>query len=162
MKPQKTPNLAARKKQPNPSGVLKLADGLIKYSLPDGRGWELPLSQIKVIGEHTNSDGPHLDDYFFVFVLPDGSWHFASYYANGAESFYLELSSNLGCSLKFGLTKSTSLKSRVMWPKDLEGKDLFNLVPEPPSKNYLIRLGQKISPTVRFELSEPVRKALNL
>ena len=151
-----------QKKQLNSSGVLKLAEGLVKYSLPDGRGWELSLSQIKVIGEYTNSDGPHLDDYFFVFVLPDGSWHFASYYANGAQSFCLELSSNLGCSLKFGLSKSTSLKSRVMWPKALEGNDLFNFVPEPSSKNYLIRLGQKISPTVRFELSKLVHQALKL
>ncbi len=149
------------------SGRISFFQGVVEYIIPDEpvsyrQNWTLPLSEIRLIGEYTNSDGPHLDDYFFVFVLADGSWRQASFYAVGREAFLLALGKEIGSELECGLCSSTKLKSRILWPEGLCGQTLFTFARSPKSKNLFCRLVQKLSPTFLFELSEPVKKLLHL
>lgn len=153
-------------KKKNLSGQITVICDVIGYSTLEKttsycQNWSLPISQIKIIGEYTNSNGPYVDDYFFVFVLADGSWRQASFYAEGRESFLTELSSKLGYKLECGLCNSTSLKSRIMWPEELNGEILFTFACAPDPKNFFAKFLHKLSPTFLFEFSEPVRKALN-
>jgi hypothetical protein len=43
------------------SGVISLDDGVIRYQWARG-SWELPLSQVLVIGESTTDHGPFIDE----------------------------------------------------------------------------------------------------
>ena len=144
-----------------------IKDEVIEYSTPEGpssfcQNWSLPIRDIKILGEYTNSDGPHLDDYFFVFVLADGSWRQASFYAEGRDDFLTVLSGKLKTKLECGLCHSTDLNSRVLWPEQLIGSKLFTFARAPLTGNSLSRLLQKMSPSFLFEFTDPVRKALIL
>ena len=155
-----------RDKKENLSGQITLAGEVVNYSTPEKtasyyQNWSLSISQIRIIGEYTDSNGPYLDDYFFVFVLSDCSWRQASFYAEGRDSFLSELGSKLGHKLACGLCNSTSLKSRVMWPEALSGEILFTFARTPHPKNFFAKLLDKASPSFLFEFSEPVRRALN-
>ena len=156
-----------RGKKENQSGQLAIACDVVNYSTPEKttsycKNWSLPISQIQIVGEYTDSNGPYLDDYFFVFVLSNGSWRQASFYAEGRDSFLTELSSKLGHKLECGLCNSTSLKSRVLWPEKLSGEILFTFARAPGPKGFFAKLLHKASPTFLFEFNEPVRKTLNL
>ena len=54
---------------PDYSGELRCSAGLITYHSA-GADWSVPVADVRLIGEYTNSDGPYLDDYFMVFLYP--------------------------------------------------------------------------------------------
>lgn len=70
------------------SGKIRLDQDCIFYQFPDG-GWQLPVSEIKIVGEHTDDQGPVVDDYFLVF-LTDSNLYEASVYAEGLGAFLHE------------------------------------------------------------------------
>src|SRR5207248_3557514 len=83
-----------------------------------------------LIGEYTNSDGPYLDDYFFVFLTaPEGGWHQASFYAKGRDEALTALSKSIGAPLQCGLCNCTEYKTRIMWPTQLEDQELMEVLP---------------------------------
>ena len=100
-------------------------DGVTVRYEADGRTiWEILITDLICIGEYTHANGPWDDDYFMVFGLRSGLWYEASFYDNGRDQAIEALRKALGCELRFGLIQSTTLASRVMWPKDLEGQPL--------------------------------------
>lgn len=149
------------------SGRLSVAGDSIEYILP-GRpqaycqNWSLSIRDIKVIGEYTDRNGPYIDDYFFVFVLADGTWRQASFYAEDRELFLRALSEKLEYKLECGLCNSTDYKSRVLWPESLKGQNLFTFARAPLTGNFISKTLQKMNPSYLFEFTEPVRKAINL
>ena len=113
------------------AGAIRLEGDTITYSSSYFGEWTLPLSDLKVIGEYTNEDGPFLDDYFFVFVAdPHESWYEASFFAEGRDLFLTELGARLGCRLTCSLCNSARFRSRVWWPPQLAGQDMFQLRPK--------------------------------
>lgn len=44
--------------------------GVIKYQAVSNKSFELPISQVYVIGEYTTPLGPFADDYFIALVPP--------------------------------------------------------------------------------------------
>src|SRR5262245_31474857 len=109
------------------SGRIWIAGGVIHYQWPRG-SWQLPVSQVKVIGEHTDDHGPYADDYHFVFLSASNLYE-ASFYADGRDSFLAGLSDLLQFEISCGLTNSTDFRSRVMWPEDIAGQPFFDFVP---------------------------------
>ena len=141
-------------KDKNTSGTIRLDHGTIVYELP-GDGWRLKLSDVRLIGEYTNSNGPFLDDYFFVFLTAaESGWHQASFYADGRDSFLKALSEALRVPIETGLCNSVEFKTRILWPSDLNGKPLMKVVPKP---TRCARLWTKITGVQDIELSDTAR-----
>jgi hypothetical protein len=141
----------------NSSGFLRLEHTDIVYSSDKKELWRLPLSKVRAIGEYTTANGPFVDDYFLVFVADQcDCWYEASYYAQGNDAFRVSLGKLLGDEIRFGLNNSTDWKHRVLWPKKLEGTDLFNVIPETKAKNLAGKLKQKVFPRKTLELAKLV------
>jgi hypothetical protein len=109
------------------SGKIALHGEAIHYFSEFYGNWELSLSDVIVIGEATNQNGP-ADDYFFCFASGPWMWHEASFYAQGRNEFLNALSRRLGVEMRLGLISSTDFASRVLWPPELAGKPMFKYV----------------------------------
>ena len=115
--------------QTDHSGELRCSAGVITYHSAGG-DWSVPVADVRLIGEYTNSDGPYLDDYFLVFLTaPEGGWHQASFYAKGRDEALAELSRSVGAPLECGLCDSTHYKTRIMWPPHLRNEELMEVLP---------------------------------
>ena len=113
----------------NDSGRLELVGDRLAYSSEHYGSWEISVPDISFIGEYTNENGPFADDWFLVFVEnQERIWKEASMYSDGRQEVLAELGSRLGVKLISDLTTSTSFKSRIMWPADRVGEDLFEFV----------------------------------
>lgn len=124
------------------SGVLSLRDCRIRYEWTKG-AWELPVGQVRVIGEATTDIGVFGDDYWLYFATSQGLWDEASFYAAGRDEFLKALSDQLGDKLELGLCASTNFASRVVWPPHLVGKPMFVYTPKWPT-NRLARAAVKL------------------
>jgi hypothetical protein len=111
------------------SGELRCNAGVITYHSALG-DWSVPLVDVRLIGEYTNSDGPYLDDYFLVFLTaPEGGCYQASFYAKGRDETLATLSKDFGVPLECGLCHSTQYKTRIMWPPHLKNEELMEVLP---------------------------------
>jgi len=121
---------------PNDSGRYRLANGTLSYHSGGYGSWELPISEITLIGEYTNEDGPFADDYFLVFLSRNnGGWLEASFYGDGRDEVLKELSTLMGTGIACGLCHSTTFASRVIWPEEKSGAELFDFQPAGWLKN---------------------------
>jgi len=117
------------------SGVLECVGDTLKYRRA-GSDWSLPIPRIKLIAEYTNSDGPHLDDWFIVFVTAvDGGWFEASLYADGRDAAIKAIEAKIGATLETGLANSTEYRTRIMWPECAKDQPLMDIAP-PSKKNW--------------------------
>lgn len=107
------------------SGHLQLDGDVIRYRSSAYGDWDLPLSEVRVIGEVTNQSGPFADDYFFCFATGPRIWLEASFYADNGNEFLQTLGAKLGSPLKIGLSNSAGFASRVLWPAHLAGEPMF-------------------------------------
>ncbi len=123
------------KSEPDPdSGVLTLKDSTLSYASPVYGNWQVPLSEIIAFGEYTTDNGPHIDDWFMVFVTRDYNWVEASNFCTGREVVRDELAEHWNVeSLHGELTFSTDFSSRAIWPAEIAGRPLFDFVERPQS-----------------------------
>jgi hypothetical protein len=111
------------------SGEIRCDGEVIAYRSALG-DWSIRITDVRLIGEFTNSDGPYLDDYFLVFLTaPQSGWHEASFYAKGRDEAVAALSKSLGAPLECGLCNSTQYKTRIMWPPQLKDRELMEVLP---------------------------------
>lgn len=111
------------------SGEIKCSNEVLSYRA-EAASWTVNISDIRLIGEYTNSDGPYLDDYFFVFLTSfENGWHEASFYARGRDEMLDTLSMMLGSSIDTGLCDSTSYKSRIIWPSKWKNQEMMEVLP---------------------------------
>jgi hypothetical protein len=108
------------------SGHILLDGDVIRYRSAASGDWDLPVSDVRIIGEATNQNGPFADDYFFCFASGPGMWHEASFYAEGRDEFLRLLGAKLGSPLQAGLYGSADFASRVLWPPQLAGEPMFD------------------------------------
>lgn len=121
------------------SGELQYTNDTISYRAEHST-WSLPVSSIHLLAEYTDSNGPYIDDYFFVFMTaPEDGWHEASFYAKGRDELLSALSAKLGTSIECGLCNSTEYKTRILWPEHLKGQPLMDIIP-PPKQNWWHKL----------------------
>ena len=131
----------------------------IHYATRDAEVWELPIAEVRVIGEYTTPNGPYIDDYFFVFLSTD-YWYEASFYSEGGLELLPKLSGDLKEELACGLQNSTNWKSRVIWPPDIKEEPLFDIVPaEMPTKLW-DRIKYKMVSHVVFHLTRKVKEKM--
>ena len=86
---------------------------------------EIPISDIKLIGEYTTENGPHLDDYFIVFYYSENSYAEISMYAENLIEMIDELETKIGGKLKSHLTSSAVWNSNILWPNASKGETLW-------------------------------------
>jgi hypothetical protein len=120
------------------SGSLLLRNATLVFDSAHESGWQLPVASIVVVGELTNSDGPHWPDYFLVLIDRAGHQFFCPFDADGAPSVFTQLCDVLGCRPQASLVGHTRHASLVHWPHCLQGADLFQLVET--KRNWLARL----------------------
>jgi len=121
------------------SGVLQCTGDTLSYRSAL-REWSIPISDIRLIAEYTNSDGPYVDDYFFVFLTArEGGWHEASFYAEGRDAALRELERKIGTPLETGLCGSTDYRTRIMWPESAKDQPLMDVIP-PKNQNWWQKL----------------------
>lgn len=114
------------------SGRIQLDGDIIRYRSAAYGDWDLPRSDVRIIGESTNQNGPFADDYFLCFATGPERWLEASFYAEGRDDFLRELGATLGSPLETGLCHSTDFASRVLWPPALAGQPMFRFEEMPP------------------------------
>jgi|LakMenEpi03Aug12_release.lakeMendotaPanAssembly.Ray.scaffolds.fasta_scaffold144687_2 hypothetical protein len=121
--------------KPDPkSGVLSIDDQTLSYTSPDYGNWQIPIDEVVAFGEYTTDNGPHIDDWFLVFVTTDFNWVEASNYCAGCDSVRDGLAKHWGVeSLRSGLSFSTDFNSRALWPTAIAGEPLFDFVERPQS-----------------------------
>jgi hypothetical protein len=142
------------KKHDDHSGKLECSGDLLAYHSASG-DWSVSISAIRLIGEYTNSDGPYLDDYFFVFLTaPEGGWHEASFYAAGRDDALRAVEKKLGAPIEAGLCDSTDYRTRILWPPNLKGQALMEVVPRAKDSFW-----QKLSGSKDITLSRAAREA---
>ena len=121
------------------SGHILLDGDVIRYRSALSGDWDLPLSDVRIIGEATNQSGPFVDDYFFCFATGPSLWREASFYAEGRDEFLRALGAKLGNPLEVGLCHSADFASRVLWPPTLAGEPMFRF-DDIPQKGLLGKL----------------------
>lgn len=121
--------------------------------------WSLAADELKIVGEYTTSGGPMEDDWFFVFCdTPDGNrlWQ-ATALAVDHKEFWQQLGQRLGCAIAPGLFASTNWASRVIYPPELEGHELFTTV---KATSKLKGIWQRIFGSEKIRLTDEVKQFL--
>lgn len=119
--------------------------------LIDLRGPEefvFPLSDVKVVGESTNQNGPYTEDWFLC-LCRESDWMEIPVESIDFSLIMEALASLLGFEPKLSLGSSTDFKSRVLWPRSLENTPLF----EYQSNWYKLNVCQTYSSFVQDFLS---------
>jgi hypothetical protein len=125
------------------SHFLQARNGQLGYNDAEGNHlWQMPLERIVLVAEFTNDEGPKREDHFLVFwSFEEGELHraLAGFHAAGRNETIDDLSAYWQTELKLDLPESGQWRSRVVWPKELEGHQYLALE-EMPAAN----LRQKI------------------
>ncbi len=98
------------------NGVIHLIDRIDGVEL-------IALSDVVVIGESTNTEGPDFDDWFLS-VATREAWFDLPVTSIGFDTFFQELGAAVGfaAKLKLGPPKCDS---RVIWPPEFEEQPMF-------------------------------------
>ena len=133
---------------------LTLENDSIIYKKEEEILFQIDINKLFYIGEYTTDAGPLLDDWFLVFSDNINDWREVS--VNYFEKeFFVQLGEKLNCKLNIGLANSTNWNSRIIYPKELEGKELFDFK-SMPTEGFINKIF-KIE-TFEFELSDTIKK----
>lgn len=138
---------------------LKIAADKIIFTDNGQTAWTLKIDEIKFIGEYTTNHGPFADDYFFVFAENLKEWWQAPNQAVKNEQFWTNLGLKLGAPIAPNLFASTEWKTNVLFPRNLEGEELFQIIKVDKSKRTIWRriFGIKTNDE-KLELSDNIKK----
>ena len=135
--------------------LLAIQDGEVRYQLNEKTVWSFALSELWLIAEWTNDHGPFGDDYYYVFVAGRPSRLFESpMYSN--PQIINEIGRLLGTRIEVGLANRTDFASRIIWPKELEGRPFFDFSKVSRGTGLWNRLKDHWKPLVHAELTEEV------
>jgi hypothetical protein len=116
------------------------------------------ISEIKVVGEATNRDGPWAEDWFLCLVTsPDGTWINIPMNSLGTRTYEL-LIARLAIAEPWRLGNSTDFASCVVWPAELQNQQMFlfeRAAPHTQIGRWLQQIGIQPSGYVQ-RLAEPV------
>jgi len=108
---------------------IELDGDVIRYRSTTGTIFELAISDISIIAESMNENGPFGDDWFYCFVTGSRGWTEAPVYADGGEEFLRRLSERLKTPIELEFASVTDFASRIVWPLELRGRPLFEFHP---------------------------------
>ncbi len=103
---------------------IGLHEESLEFSGPQGAHWRVPLASIRVLGEFRDVNEEH--GHFLAVVIDDsGAWLQAPCNAIGMDQLLAELSKRWRTQLKLELAHTSSAQSRVIWPPQRVGAELF-------------------------------------
>jgi hypothetical protein len=137
---------------------LTIQNRKLVYTTGSSTGWTLDIDRIKFVGEYTTANGPWTDDWFFVFAEVEDQWWQVPAEAVDHSIFWALLGQALDCDLAPGLFGSTTWATHVLYPKALEGQDLFVLVNKESRSNTLWQRLFGSSSNQRVELAAGVKQ----
>lgn len=111
---------------------ITLEDDVINFISTVYSDWTMRVGDLRLLGEYTNQDGPHADDYFLCFATDSSGWNEASFYSEGRDEFLASLGTILGEDLSLELGHSTDFSSRILWPEARRGEPMFAFTDVPP------------------------------
>jgi hypothetical protein len=140
-------------------GTLSLDGDTVRYSLGSEEAWSFSMSELHLIGEHTNKSGPGGIDYFYVFIAGMPAQFFeAPMYAD--PEFIQTVAARIGSPLTPGLAYSTDFASRIIWPQELAERPLFLYTPASRGSGIVNRLRDRTLPLVASDLTGEVKEYL--
>jgi hypothetical protein len=138
---------------------LTIQDDKVVYELDSQNSWTLDIEKIKFIGEYTTTAGSLADDWFFVFADTIDMWWQAPTTAVDHKQFWKQLGQKLNCEIAPGLFASTNWATNVIYPKSLDGQELFVLVKvEAKPKTFWQKLFGADGNHERLELTDNVKQ----
>ena len=160
---------SSRQKPEQSSGKVTVEGDKVIWHNEDLVFSKFNLSDIIVIGENTNSNGPWFDDWFLTFVTKDGNWFNIPWYADNIDELTKSLCERFQPDLNVSyLTNSTKWDSIIRHPSSLRGSNLFLLRPiknykEP--KNFFEKMLSSVglghfNTTKEVDLTDDVKKEL--
>jgi len=108
-------------------GHVELQDDKVVWTINGQPMYQIPVSDIKIIGEFTTSDGPFLDDWFLTIITHD-AWLEIPMYVTGMGQFINDLEKKLETSLNYQLANSASWKTRIMFPDGAKDQELYDII----------------------------------
>jgi hypothetical protein len=144
------------------SGRTYIKDGIIIWANDKSEILEqIPINDIKIIGEFTTSAGPIQDDWFFVFILSKEDIRQISAYAIGTEEILKEVGQQINADIFGQLAASADWKTNTLWPTKFRGQELFKTTEKQPT-NIWGKLKSKFGLTeTEIELTEDLKKYLS-
>jgi hypothetical protein len=139
--------------QPVPE--LTLHGDVIRLHKSGEQIWQVPISEVRAIGEYTNQNGPWSDDWFIVFVGDAGNWFEVPANAPSVQPTLATLGDRLHTPLALTLTRSASFASTILWPPHLGGQEFLTF--RRARRGHWFR---RVF-TVQLELTKPVLDAIN-
>lgn len=125
-----TPQTSSRQRPEQSSGIIAVEGDKVIWHNEDLVFATFNLSDIVIIGEKTNSNGPWFDDWFLTFVTKDGNCFDIPWYADNIDELTKILCDRFQPDLNVSyLTNSTKWNSIVRHPSSLKGNNLFVLTP---------------------------------
>ncbi|WP_339810151.1 hypothetical protein [uncultured Imperialibacter sp.] len=116
--------------------VVDKESSSIKYYEEETLLFGFEFSDILAIGEVTTNQVPFTDDHFLLFITKNKSWNPIPTDANGFDILTDYVGSKLNIVSFIQLANRTDFKSRIVYPKNLEGKEFIKLEPI-PSENLI-------------------------
>jgi hypothetical protein len=108
-------------------GHVELQDDKVVWTINGQPMYQIPVSDIKIIGEFTTSDGPFLDDWFLTIITHD-AWLEIPMHVNGMGQCITDLEKKLKTSLNYQLANSASWKTRIMFPDGAKDQELYDII----------------------------------
>ncbi|WP_210486802.1 hypothetical protein [Rufibacter aurantiacus] len=141
---------------------LFINDNQLVFEHSSTNKWAVEIDKIRLIGEYTTADGPWLDDYFFVFAEKEDEWYEAPNEAVKNHDFWEILSEKLNFKVAPSLFASTQWDSKVLFPKDMKGQKLFQVITEKkPARTLWQKLMGSSAKTEKIAFAENVKKIFN-
>lgn len=131
--------------------IVNKESNLIKYFWGDDLLLDFNLDNILAIGEVTTDQGPFMDDHFLLFITNDKMWNPIPMDAIGFDILTHHVGAYLNIISFIHLANRTDFKSRIVFPKELEGKDFLKLEPIPP-KNLIHKIGMWLGIKDQFKV----------
>lgn len=117
-------------------GKLAIKGSLITFESDFYSSWIFKISDILIIGEFTNQDGPHLEDHFLLFINKTGNSFEAPVNAKGFNSVWNHLADILNLPKGLYLQGETDFASQVLYPESIRGQPIFDYVDKSSSSFF--------------------------
>ena len=142
------------------SEVLAMSLHLEADAISYAGDWRVSIGEVRVIGEFLSLEGRRRRREHYLVFMTKEEWFKAPYEADGRQAFMNELGRRLNHELRCELFDATDFSSRVLWPPHLEGRPLYDLIPEERSQNFTTRVRQLLMQQVDMRFTDEVRREL--
>jgi hypothetical protein len=147
-------------KQEDISGRTYIKDDKIIWESGEELLTQIPIADIKLIGEYTTNTGPIHDDWFFVFLLGKEDIRQISAYAIGTKEVLKQFGQKINADICGQLAAKTDWKTNALWPAGFRGQEIFKMTKKQPTSAWG-KLKLKIGLTeTEIQLTDSIEKYL--